>query len=222
MMISSFNIQFNMENIDLQKINGFYFPANAYIKMSDNWNLEPSKILNHVEEKNICIQAGGNVGYITSVYADVFETVYTFEPIYENFFCLTKNLHQENVIKLQACLGNENKLVDLALPKQKNIERPNFGTFCVTGAGLIPTLTIDQFNLPDCNLIHLDIEGYEYYAILGAINTIKKFSPVVVLEINRSLKNFNLTKNDIFTLMENINYQDVDKINENTVFKKIR
>jgi hypothetical protein len=41
---------------------------------------------------------------------------------------------------------------------------------------------IDDLNLPSCDLIHLDVEGYEAAALQGAIETIKKFKPVVIIE----------------------------------------
>jgi len=41
---------------------------------------------------------------------------------------------------------------------------------------------IDELNLPSCGLIQLDIEGYEYFALLGAQNTIEKYHPVIIVE----------------------------------------
>ena len=41
---------------------------------------------------------------------------------------------------------------------------------------------IDDLNLQQCDLIHLDVEGYEEKVINGALETIKKFKPVVIVE----------------------------------------
>lgn len=42
--------------------------------------------------------------------------------------------------------------------------------------------TIDSLNLDRLDFIKLDIEGYEYFAIDGGIETIKKYKPVITLE----------------------------------------
>jgi FkbM family methyltransferase len=49
----------------------------------------------------------------------------------------------------------------------------------------IPMTTIDSFNFKDVTLIKYDIEGYELKALKGTEKTIKKYSPVVVIEQNR-------------------------------------
>lgn len=47
---------------------------------------------------------------------------------------------------------------------------------------------IDDLGLEECDLIHLDIEGYEEKALEGAIETIKKFKPTIVTEHSRGEK----------------------------------
>jgi FkbM family methyltransferase len=51
-----------------------------------------------------------------------------------------------------------------------------------TKTSFIPTFTIDQLALDTCDLIQLDCEGYEPNIILGALETIEKFKPVIALE----------------------------------------
>lgn len=43
-------------------------------------------------------------------------------------------------------------------------------------------VTIDSLNLDSCDVIHLDIEGYETNALRGAMKTIQKYKPLIVLE----------------------------------------
>ncbi len=49
----------------------------------------------------------------------------------------------------------------------------------------IPIKTIDSFELENVTFIKYDIEGYELKALKGSEQTIKKHSPVVVIEQNR-------------------------------------
>ena len=68
------------------------------------------------------------------------------------------------------------------------------------------SITIDKIvasnYLKKLNFIKLDIEGAELLAIKGGIKSIKKFKPLIYLEINNS-KSFNLIKN----LMKKIGYR---------------
>ena len=132
------------------------------------------ELMTHVTGTDVVVQAGGNCGQYVRQFSQRFDTVYTFEPDPVNFLCLTLNCGN-NVIKTQACVGNERKLV--------NISKGNdSGAIHVEGAGNIPTVIIDDMDLPACDLIQLDIEGYEYFALLGAQRTIEKYHPLLMLE----------------------------------------
>lgn len=137
----------------------------------------PFEIAEYVADKKVMVQAGGNCGFYPKKYASIFGAVYTFEPEWLNFYCLSRNVTESNVIKSQACLGNIPSLVDL------KVNEKNRGKTHIAGAGKYPVYLIDNLSLSVCNLIHLDIEGYEYFALLGAVNTIKKCRPVIVVEM---------------------------------------
>jgi hypothetical protein len=72
-------------------------------------------------------------------------------------------------------VGNERKFVNLSKGNDS-------GAIHVEGTGNIPTVIIDDMDLPACDLIQLDIEGYEYFALLGAQRTIEKYHPLLMLE----------------------------------------
>ena len=96
--------------------------------------------------------------------ADHFETVYTFEPDRENFRCLVQNV-PDNVVCFQSALGYQRKLIDL------HRDPVNCGAYFVEKEGTIPTLRIDDLELPACDLIVLDVEGMEADALQGAMLT---------------------------------------------------
>lgn len=162
----------------IEQRQGWWWPKNdslekRLLKYADL----PQQIKKYVNSFDTAVQAGGNTGFYTAQYAAMFDTVYTFEPDYLNFQCMSMNLTEQNIIKLQACVGDTHGLVGL------NIVDRNRGENSVNGTGIYPMLTIDDLSLNSCNLIHLDIEGYELYAIKGAVNTIVKYKPTVVLEV---------------------------------------
>jgi FkbM family methyltransferase len=146
-----------------------------YLNKYDN---SPTKIAKYVENRGIMVQAGGNCGYYVKKFAEMFDTVYTFEPDPLNFICLTinTNLHK-NVYRYQACVGDQHQMVAMATMDDQ------CGAMHIgKDQGLVPTMTIDDLNLPGCDLIQLDTEGFEYYGLLGAKNTIEKYHPVICIE----------------------------------------
>ena len=212
----------NSMDEEVTLVNNFYFPkigATNAAKQKSNWAEQPIQIASYAKGKQVCIQAGGNVGYYAKIYAELFDTVYTFKPNPLNFYCLNKNVQNANVIKFQSCLGNVHQLVSLDLPKSYVKKGINIGTYYISGKGNIPTLLIDDLNLDACDLIHLDIEGFEINAINGATNTIAKYKPTICLEINSALNNFNYSRDAVFDLMQQLNYAQIDHINEDYVFQ---
>lgn len=136
----------------------------------------PRRLSDHVTEKGVVVQAGGNAGFYIRQYAEIFDVVYTFEPEPVNFLCLTMNCDSPNVIKFQACVGNETGFLSLS----HNVN--DVGATHVSGHGILPTMKIDDLGLERCDLIQLDTEGFEYFGILGAEKTIDKFKPVLSIE----------------------------------------
>ena len=175
----------------------------------------PALIANYVPVKGVVLQAGGNCGIFPKKYAEMFQTVYTFEPDPVLFQCLTRNIDYRNVIKIQACLGNERKLVGT-----KNDHVSCGGTHIDERGGIIPTIFIDDLNLPRCDLIHLDIEGYELNALKGGINTIQRCKPVVVVEYFPPwLARFGTNVEEIESLLGSQGYSLVGEVKGDRVYK---
>jgi FkbM family methyltransferase len=187
-------------------------------KHQNEYNKLAHYLLPHVENKNIMIQAGGNCGYLLSSFVDHFNTIYTFEPDYVNFYCLNQNITSPNVIKIQSCLGDTSNTV-----KVQPLVRPNhpndIGGVHVGGKGYLPTIVIDSLNLPGCDLIQLDIEGYEYKALLGAKNTIKKYKPVLCIEFcEKWLNRYDDDSNKILGLLAQLGYVQVEEYGVDKIF----
>jgi FkbM family methyltransferase len=193
--------------IDVRSWNG----QNEYINLVDC-------LLPFVKSKDVMLQAGGNCGLILSTFVKHFNVVYTFEPDPVNFYCLCQNVTEPNVIKMQACLGNENKTLQVShLARESG--RTDIGGVHVTGDGFIPQITIDSLNLPSCGLIQLDIEGFELKALEGAINTIQKYKPVVCVEMFEPwLNRYNNTRSDISDFFEQLDYTCVGTEGVDSIF----
>ena len=62
----------------------------------------PEDTTKYCENKRVMIQAGGNAGYYVKKYAELFDYVYTFEPLPLLFYCLNLNINKDNVYKFNS------------------------------------------------------------------------------------------------------------------------
>lgn len=177
-----------------------------------------NKILPYVKNKHVMVQAGGNCGYLLNSFVEYFDTIYTFEPDPINFYCLNQNISSPNVIKMQTCLGDKPITVNtqqLVRPGKPN----DTGGVHVSGNGYVPTIVLDQLNIPKCDLIQLDIEGYEYKALNGAINTINKFKPVLCIEFcEKWLNRYDDNSEKVLELLTNLGYTQVEEYGVDKIF----
>lgn len=158
------------------------------------WNL-PEIFTSFCDNKNIVIQAGGNAGLYPYLYSKFFKKVYTFEPDPLNYQCLQHNLKDCNNVIMNN-VGLSDKFENVGLEYNDHWLDENCGAMHVTDGNDIQLITIDSLNLnPD--LIHLDIEGYEAFALHGGLNTIRRSHPIIVLETNNSGEKYGWTQDKI-------------------------
>jgi FkbM family methyltransferase len=175
----------------------------------------PKQISEHVPEKKVVVQAGGNCGYYVKQYSELFDLVYTFEPDPLNFLCLTMNCRSPNVVKFQACLGFERQKLSVGR------WLGDVGSCHVTGSGAIPTMRIDDLSLDRCDLIQLDVEGYELNALKGAVETIKKCKPVIAVEVYEDwARRYNTSTAEVDVFLNDLGYKtDVTLENGDKIYK---
>ena len=128
-----------------------------------------------------CIQAGGHVGHWPVRLSSVFESVVTFEPEPGNFQELESATKFIGSIQAyNAALGKYNGVAHMERTAGETAN-DNRGAYFMRPGGSIPIMTIDSLDLkPD--LIYLDIEGAEYMALEGAVDTIRRCKPVIGVE----------------------------------------
>tara|TARA_B110000211_G_scaffold120245_1_gene139047 strand:+ start:6361 stop:7098 length:738 start_codon:yes stop_codon:yes gene_type:complete len=153
--------------------------------------LDAPKWMELVSGRDVVVQAGGNQGMYPKYYAGLFKKVYTFEPDEDNYFCLDYNCQGTQYHKQKVGLGESNTTMNLVQLNVNNTgmhrtvsdevikANPNIPTSCVTKVEMI---TLDSLNIEACDLLQLDVELYETEALVGAEETIKKYSPIIVVE----------------------------------------
>lgn len=113
-------------------------------------------------------------------------TVYAFEPVLENYvmarLCVQEN-DLDNVVLMHAALGPEMSNCRMDVFVEDGTHRG--GTSRVAAKGQMATmLKIDMLGLEKVALIQLDVEGFEAAALEGAVETIRRNRPHVLVEDN--------------------------------------
>lgn len=138
-------------------------------------------------ERRVAVQAGGNVGIFPKRLAEEFTRVLTFEPDRTLYKALTVNAPEENIEAHCLGLGDTPRRVGLSGARRDTSGRAaHEGLTHVVDGDDVRLVTLDSFALPHCDLLYLDVEGYELFAMQGAEETIQRCRPVVGVEINRN------------------------------------
>lgn len=146
------------------------------------------------------IDAGANVGiYTLNLATSVGENgkVFSFEPVPDNFQALSQNLQLSGSPKqvhiYNQALWNKKEILEFSLAAEHSTNVGSFTTGKVQDAIKqikCQAIKLDDFiaenNIKHFNALKMDIEGAEKFAIQGSLESIKKFRPIVCMEINRS------------------------------------
>lgn len=135
--------------------------------------------LPYCKKKRKCIQAGGHAGHWANELSKNFQWVLTFEPEPALSECLYRNtLGRKNISPFQCGLGAHMARVNF-------LSHISAGSWRVDPSGdqQIDLIAIDDLQIKECDAIFLDIEGYEVEALKGADETIRRCSPVILVEM---------------------------------------
>jgi FkbM family methyltransferase len=144
-----------------------------------DWVNDKDKFMENVTTFDTVVQAGGCCGMYPRFYKNYFKSVWTFEPNPLNFRCLKHNCSGEGYHIFNNALGDSERMVSMDPPGEPD----NVGMYTINETkGSVKMITLDSLNIPICNLLHLDLEGYESQAIKGALRLIERCNPVIIIE----------------------------------------
>lgn len=165
----------------------------------EDWYFHKEHYFKYVKDNGVVITAGANMGMYSRFYAKMFRAVYAFEPDPLNFYCLVNNVQNDNVIKINAALGESPGFVQMV-----HLHETNMGEMQVkydpSPRTIIPVMTIDSFEFPKVDFIQLDVERFEDQALKGALRTLDRCRPVISIED---------TDNHLESFMNGLRYQRV-------------
>ncbi len=146
-----------------------------------------------VNKDSIVLDIGANTGTYTLYLAHLARHVYAFEPHPDNF----KQLHEntkllDNISLYDMALSDELGYNTLYIcPTDNGMNRLYNSKWCKGGEKIegIITITIDylyeklnRFDNNKISFIKIDVEGYEYHVIRGAVDTLQRDRPIIMME----------------------------------------
>ena len=168
-------------------------------------------------QQRTVIQAGGNIGIWPVRLAKYFTRVVTVEPDETNFeaLCMNTDARRLPVERLLAAFGSKEGSchVDRVQPKTIRALQITHAT-----NGDIPVIRIDSLGITNVDFLQLAVKGSEHDAVLGAKETIKKFQPVIVLELKGLGERYGYLNADTEELLSSWGYDVAARIHRDVIF----
>lgn len=165
----------------------------------------------------IALDVGADIGYYSlqmSRLVGPAGRVIAFEPIPDARRRLEHNIALndcKNIEVSEYALGNQEGTVYLEDPFKKS--RLNLNKSSGTAGDIKVSIKrmddlVEQMKLSSVDIIKMDIEGAEHEALLGMEQTLKKFHPILIIEVhNKFLPLFGSNSEELLGWLKTLNYQ---------------
>jgi FkbM family methyltransferase len=178
-------------------------PQNSYQQPSLDLALE------HCRARSLVLDIGANIGLFAVRFSEHFDQVVCFEPTTTVYDCLRLNCGGLDNVKVHKVgLGQHNGTAEISMPESsRNCGVYSMVDFATLQDGVwqetVPVMKLDDFELsPD--LIKMDVQGFEPRVLQGALTTLKRSSPVLLLEVEGTA-----VRNTIHCILKPLGYEPV-------------
>lgn len=144
------------------------------------------------DRSGLAVDVGGHVGLWSWQMAQDFASVVAFEPVKEHRQCWERNMAAIPYVECHPCaLGAEAGTVRLKCRTPGSsgdtgvdpvAERSSLRASVDVEGEEAELRTLDSFGLENVRFMKLDCEGYEFHVLRGALATIERCRPVMVIE----------------------------------------
>lgn len=197
----------------------YYFKKFSSAQISDEKDLP--LLSQWLKPGHIALDIGANYGLYTRFMAECVGPegrLYSFEPVPEVFDVLQHNIKTAGLKQAQAfpyAVSEKNGRASIHIPHWTDgsdnyyeaslSPSPNQPKFRVIN---IETLRLDHFcrGFKDLHFIKMDVEGHEPQALNGATEILKKFRPILLIEINDDFSPGS-TGSQVKNMLEKENYR---------------
>jgi FkbM family methyltransferase len=137
-----------------------------------------AEALKYVADRDVAVDVGAHVGLLTRELAKHFRRVVAFEPGLETYECLKANTKGlGNVVLANVALGSATGEIGIESVGANSGDRQ-----LVPGGKGVRLMRLDDYPLDGCDLIKMDVQGYEAPVLEGSRLTCMAFDPVLIVE----------------------------------------
>jgi len=188
-----------------------------------------NRALAQVNDWNLAIDIGANIGLWSRELTNFFDKTIFFEPNLNCIKFLKKNIITEKAIIYNYALGSKNEEKELFTPINSggssfiNLAKIGYNSDGSkiygkwpqeTKKQLVKVKTLDEHNFEKIDFIKIDVQSYEYEVLKGAKKTLEINSPTICLE------EVDPKNSKAFKFLASLNYEIVDVIVKEYIFKK--
>lgn len=190
------------------------------VPFSGTFEEKETEYLRHLVQPGwVCLDVGACFGWYTLLLSRLVSSggrVHAFEPVRPNLECLRENValnKSDNIVLNDIALGDKTGKVTLYLPKRgvsASLRQHGTAADCEALEALVVTLDeyVGRSRLERLDFIKADIEGAELLLLNGGLETLRRFKPSLMLEIQaHSTRLFGYAPDAIFTLLADMGYQ---------------
>jgi FkbM family methyltransferase len=160
-------------------------------------------LMKQLTRSDLLLDVGANLGYYTTLLSPLVKQVVAFEPVTTSYrYCQTNvALNQRNNVVLHN-VGLWHSEADLEMA----VDRSSLMTAHVGSGEAVHCIALDQLDVRP-NVVKIDIEGAEAFALQGMHRTLRRSRPLVVMELNRpALARYGAEAGDVWGFFAGLNY----------------
>ena len=170
-----------------------YFPflyKQLYFKFKANQDAYEIELMKRfIKKGDILLDIGANIGFYTTVFSKLagrYGKVYCFEPDPGNSNFLRSNTKKfQNVTLIPKAVSEKKGTLTFYTSHRLNVDHRSYKPEKFNNSFEVESISIDEFinGKFDVNFIKMDIQGAEYGALKGMVNTLRKNDAILLMEI---------------------------------------
>jgi FkbM family methyltransferase len=211
----------------MQKVGNWFVPDGKIMHgdmiLEEKFTCAPSleKAFKYVTQFNNAIDVGCWIGDSTSQMSDKFKNIQGFEASLEVYQCCLENLKNRNLLNCNIHnigLSNQNGQVMFYNGKSNFSgwisSKTSFEETSITNKLIVEGKRLDDFNYQNIDFIKIDVDSHEGFLLDGARKFLKENSPVVLIEIKKTIHKDRQDNNmpDPASILEELGYTMVEKV----------